>query len=150
MMHQATTDPELTQHWLTDPSHKLRLSFHEATSLLRFISKTDTYAQRLNGPVLVVQGLGDHLVSPKAVAKLVRDIPSENKTFLIDGKGEHLVLEEGKFSPPLVEKLIAWMKTESSDQSRMAFVTEVVNDQALSSKEKRRCKTLWRLSRNPN
>jgi len=149
MMHQATTDPELTQHWLTDPSHKLRLSFNEATSLLRFISKTDTYAKRLTAPVLVVQGLGDHLVSPKAVAKLVRDIPSEHKTFLIDGKGEHLVLEEGKFSPPLVEKLIYWMKTESSDQSRMAFVTEVVNDLALSSKEIRRLKKLQRLSGKP-
>lgn len=150
MMHQATTDPELTEHWLTDRSHKLRLSFKEATSLLQFISKTDTYAKRLIKPVLIVQGLDDHLVSPKAVAKLVRDIPSENKTFLIDGKGEHLVLEEGKFSPPLVEKLIAWLKAEPVDKSRIVFITEVVNDQALSSKEIRKLKKLQRLSGKTN
>jgi Lysophospholipase len=146
MMHQATTDPELKEHWLTDPSHKLKLSFKEATSLLRFISKTETYAKRLTKPVLIVQGLDDHLVSPKAVAKLVRDIPSDNKTFLIDGNGEHLVLEEGEFSPSLVEKLIDWMKNKSSERARSAFITEVVNDQALSPGQIRRLKTLRRLA----
>lgn len=146
VMHQATTDPELTEHWLTDPSHKLKLSFKEATSFLRFISRTDTYAKQLTKPVLVVQGLDDHLVSPKAVAKLFRDIPSDNKTFLIDGKGEHLVLEEARFSPPLVEKLIGWMKTDVTDQSIPA-VTEVVNDQTLSPQEKRRLQTLRRLAK---
>jgi acylglycerol lipase len=137
VMHQATTDPELTRHWLTDPSHKLKLTLKEATSFLSFISKTDSYAKQLTKPVLVVQGLNDHLVSPKAVAKLVRDIPSDNKTFLIDGKGEHLVLEEGKFSPPLFEKLIDWIKTESTNQSKPLAI-DVVNDQALSIQKRRR------------
>lgn len=146
VMHQATTDPELAEHWLTDPSHKLKLSLKEATSFLGFISKTDYYAKLLTKPVMVVQGLNDHLVSPKAVAKLVRDIPSDSKTFLIDGKGEHLVLEEGKFSPPLVEKLINWIKKPSSDQPRLA-VTEVVNAEALSPKEVRKLKILLRLAR---
>lgn len=149
VIHQATSDPELAEHWLTDPSHKLKLTLKEATSFLSFISKTDYYAKQLTKPVLVVQGLNDHLVSPNAVAKLVRDIPSDNKTFLIDGKGEHLVLEEGKFSPPLVEKLIAWIKTESTDQSRSA-TTEVVNDQALLSQEKRRLEKLRRLAKTKN
>lgn len=146
VMHQATADPELAAHWLTDPSHKLKLTLKEATSFLNFISKTDSYARQLTKPVLVVQGLDDRLVSPKAVAKLVRDIPSDNKTFLIDGKGEHLVLEEGKFSPPLIENLIDWIKTESTDQSR-ATVTVVVNDRSLSPKEIRRLKTLRRLAK---
>lgn len=145
LMHQATADPELREHWLTDPSHKLKLSFKEATSLLKFISKTDTYAKRLEKPVLVVQGLDDRLVSPKAVAKLVRDIPSNNKTFLIDGKGEHLVLEEGKFSPPVVEKLVDWMKSDVTDQSRTAE-TEVVNDQMLSPQDTKRLQKLRRLA----
>ncbi len=146
VIHQATTDPELTAHWLTDPSHKLKLSFKEATAFLSFISKTDTYAKRLTKPVLVVQGLDDHLVSPKAVAALFRDIPSDHKTFLIDGKGEHLVLEEGRSSPPLIEKLIAWMKTDSTSQSGPAAI-EVVNDQQLSPKEKRRLATLCHLAK---
>lgn len=146
VIHQATTDPQLTSHWLTDPSHKLKLSWKEATSFLNFISKTDDYAKQLMKPVLVVQGLGDHLVSPRAVATLFRNIPSYNKTFLIEGKGEHLVLEEGKFSPSLVEKLMDWMKTDSTSQSRPAAI-EVVDDQALSAKEKRRLSTLRNLAK---
>jgi len=136
IMHQATTDPELAEHWLTDPSHKLKLSLKEATSFLSFISKTDSFAKHLTKPVLVVQGLDDHLVSPKAVAKLFRDIPSGNKMFLIDGKAEHLVLEEARFSPPLVEELVGWMKKDANSQVRPSAI-EVVNDEALSSKEKR-------------
>lgn len=145
IMHQATSDPELTEHWLTDPSHKLKLTLKEATSFLSFISKTETYARQLTKPVLVVQGLDDRLVSPKAVAKLVREIPSDNKTFLIDGKGEHLVLEEGRFSRPVIEKLISWLKMDATDQSGRVL-TEVLNDQALSSHEKRRLQALQRLS----
>lgn len=146
VIHQATKDPELTAHWLTEPSHKLKLSWKEATSFLNFISKTDDYAKQLMKPVLVVQGLDDQLVSPKAVATLFRNIPSNNKTFLIDGNGEHLVLEEGRSSPPLVEDLIEWMKTDSTSQSELAVI-EVVNDQALSPKEKRRLSTLRHLAK---
>lgn len=147
VIHQATTDPELTEHWLTDPSHKLKLSWKEASSFLNFISKTDTYAKQLRKPVLVVQGLNDHLVSPKAVATLFRKIPSENKTFLIDGKGEHLVLEEGRFTPPLVEKLVNWLKADFRYESRPSVI-EVVNDQGLSPKAARRLLMLRRLAIN--
>ncbi|MBS1954457.1 MAG: alpha/beta fold hydrolase [Cyanobacteria bacterium SZAS-4] len=143
IMHQATSDPELTQHWMTDSSHKLKLTLKEATTFLNFISKTESYAKQLTTPVLVVQGLDDRLVSPKAVATLVREIPSNNKTFLIDGKGEHLVLEEGRFSRPVVEKLISWLKMDTQSGRT---VTEALNDQELSSREKRRLQTLRRLA----
>jgi alpha-beta hydrolase superfamily lysophospholipase len=113
LLHQATSDPALTEHWLNDHSHKLKLTFGEATSFLNFIAKTDGFAEHLNLPVLVVQGLNDHLVSPRAVARLFADIPSENKTFLVDGTGEHLVLEEGRFTPAVIEKLVSWMKRDS-------------------------------------
>ena len=146
VIHQATTDPELAAHWLTDPSHKLKLSWKEASSFLSFISKTDDYAKRLLKPTLLIQGLDDHLVSPKAVAKLFRNIHSDSKTFLIDGQGEHLVLEEGKSSAPLTTKLIDWMKTDSTSNSGRA-VFEVVNDQALSPKQKRRLSTLRNLAK---
>lgn len=141
VIHQATSDPELTAHWLADPSHKLKLSWKEATSFLNFISKTHYYAKRLTKPVLVVQGLNDNLVSPKGVATIFRDIPSNNKTFLIDAKGEHIVLEEGRSSPALIEKLIEWMKTDSNSQSRPAVI-DVVNDQALSPEEEQRLSKL--------
>lgn len=147
VVHQATTDPELIEHLLTDPSHKLRLSMKEATSFLSFISKTDSYAKQLTKPVLVIQGLDDHLVSPRAVAKLFKDIPSDNKTFLIGGKSEHLVLEEAKFSPALLEKMIGWMKACVPSQARQASI-EVVDDDALSAKGQRRLSKLQKLARS--
>lgn len=146
IVHQATTDPQLTEHLLTDSSHKLKLSLGEATSFLKFISKTDNYAKQLIQPILMVQGFGDHLVCPEAVAKLFNAIPSSNKTFLIDGKGEHLVLEEARFSPILIAKLISWMKSDIAAQSAKN-VAEVINTQALSSKEKSRLFALLYLAK---
>jgi hypothetical protein len=103
----------------------LKLSFGKATSFLSFIKKTDTYVKQLAKPVLVVQGLNDHLVSPRAVAKLFKDIPSDNKTFLIVGKAEHLVLEEGRFSPALSAKLIDWMKTVGASMSNIGRANSI-------------------------
>jgi alpha-beta hydrolase superfamily lysophospholipase len=133
-MHQATTDKELTQHWLSDPSHKLKLSFGEARSFLSFIKNTDLYAKQFKKPVLIVQGLNDHLVSPNAVAKLFKDMASSNKTLLIDGKGEHLIIEEGRFCPALLAKLIAWIKSDDTVESTRNIV-EIVDDEGLSAKE---------------
>ncbi|CAN5278818.1 hypothetical protein BH10CYA1_BH10CYA1_45920 [soil metagenome] len=145
VIKQATSDPKLSEHWLADSSHKLKLSLGEATSFFGFINKTDKYAKQIEKPVLVIQGLNDHLVSPRSVAALFRDIPSDNKTFLIDGKGEHLVLEEDRFTKALTEKLIDWMKIDAVAQSPR-FTVEVVNDQALSTAENRRLKKLRRLA----
>ncbi len=146
LMHQATTDPLLLEHWLTDPGHKLKLSLGEATALLHFIAKTDRYAKQLTKPVLVIQGLNDHLVSPKGVARLFKDIPCNNKCFLIDAKGEHLILEEARFTPPVMEKLVAWLKSESESGSSSARAeVEVVNDSNLSSEQEKKLSTLQRL-----
>lgn len=143
VMHQATTDKELTQHWLSDPSHKLKLSFGEAKSFLSFIKNTDLYARQLKKPVLIVQGLNDHLVSPNAVAKLFKNMASSNKTLLIDGKGEHLIIEEGRFCPALLVKLIAWIKSDDTVESTRNIV-EIVDDEGLSAKEKEHLSILSR------
>ncbi len=141
LLHQATSHADLTEHWLTDRSHKLKLTFGEATAFLKFIKKTDSFASRLTPPVLVVQGLNDRLVSPKAVAKMFLDIPSKAKTFLIDGTGEHLVLEEGQFTPAVVKGLVAWMKNESLTKSTTPNF-ELVDDAHLSHSEQRRLSKL--------
>lgn len=146
VMRQATADPKLIEHWRTDPSHKLRLSLLEATAFQSFISKTDKFAKKLSTPVLIIQGLNDHLVSLESVAKIYRDIPATNKTFLIDGQGEHLVLEEGRASPELVQKLVAWLKTGVHAQSRTVGL-EAINDTALSAKEQQRLTQLRELIR---
>lgn len=155
VIHQATSDHELREHWLAGQSHKMKLSRKEATDFVRFVSKTDSYAKKVTKPVLVMQGLEDHLVSPKAVAKLFGDIPASNKEFLIDAKGEHLLLEEGKFSPVLLERLIAWLKADQSspklDATKLVSTKQitsinVINDQNLSPAATRRLSRLQKLA----
>lgn len=145
LMHQATADPKLTEHWLKDPSHKLTLSLGEARAFLSFIHKTDLYAKKLNLPVLITQGLNDNLVSPKSVARLFKDIPSRNKTVLIDGKGEHLLLEEGEFSPALKSRLIEWIKVDRVAQV-MTPAVEIINGEMLSPGERQRLAVLFSIS----
>jgi len=136
-IHQATKDQSLSDHWMNDSSHKLKLTLGEAKAFMSFISKTDHYAKRLSKPLLVVQGLNDNLVSPVAVARLFRDAQSNNKTFLIDGEGEHLVLEEGRFSPALVGKLVNWIDNNSQRSSQSPLV-ETINTDNLTERQSKR------------
>lgn len=147
VINQATSDHELTEHWLTEPSHKMKLSRKEAFDFVRFVSKTDSYAKKLEMPVLVMQGLDDHLVSPTAVAELFGDIPARSKEFLIDAKGEHLLLEEGNFSPALIEKLIAWLKADHPSERSPTLIT-MINDQSLPAPEAHRLQRLLKVANN--
>jgi len=145
VVHQATSDQNLADHWLHDSSHKLKLSFGEATAFMKFIKKTDTYAKQLTKPVMVVQGLKDNLVSPKTTARLYKNISSGNKVFLIDAKGEHLLLEEGRYSKALTKKLVDWLKTDHSLSEHFKLV-EVINDELLSQGELRQLRKLQLLA----
>ncbi len=147
VINQATSDHELAEHWLTGQSHKMKLSRKEAFDFVIFVSKTDRYARKLEMPVLVIQGLGDHLVSPKAVAELFGDIPAKSKEFLIDAKGEHILLEEGNFSPALLEKMLAWLRANHSSHRSATLIT-VVNEQSLSAPEAHRLLRLKKLANN--
>lgn len=144
VMRQATSNVRLTEHWVADQSHKLKLSLSEARAFLAFISKTKTYARKLNVPVLVVQGLNDRLVSAKAVCVLYRSIACSNKMLVIDCKGEHLVLEEGQSSKALVEKLVEWIVTDSLAESMRKTCT--LNCQKISRDEQKRLRKLLRIS----
>ena len=148
VIHQATSDPELAQHWLSDDSHKMRLSFSEGRKFLSYISATDRSAKKLIKPVLFVQGLNDHLVSPDAVAKLFSAVRSTNKTSVIDAKGEHLVLEEGRCSPALSEKIIAWIKENAAFDNLFEHKVLILNEQALSRQESKKLSEVKRTAQN--
>lgn len=137
VVKQATSDPNLTEHLLSDPSHKLRLSANEVASFLRFISKTKKAASHIGIPVLFVQGLNDRLVPPPAVARLFSQVPAQEKQFIVDAQGEHLLLEEGQISPVLLQSLIQWLKrtTVAPNDTRNLFV--VVNDCPVATDKKR-------------
>jgi alpha-beta hydrolase superfamily lysophospholipase len=137
VIRQATSDRELTEHLLSDPSHKLRLSAAEAASFLSFTSKTNKAAREVTCPVLFVQGLNDRLVNPRAVARLFSVVPAQEKEFIIDAQGEHLLLEEGQTSRPLLEALMQWLKRPAvaADKPRIVFL--IVNDSTADADKKR-------------
>lgn len=137
---QATADPHLTEHLLKDSSHKLKLSLSEAREFLSFIAKTDDYAKKLRKPILVLQGVNDRLVSPTAAAKLFRAVDdTAGKTMIIDGTGEHLLLEEGQFTPALADQLIAFIKDAGTGKGS---VVKAVNTEKLSDKQKHKLNRL--------
>lgn len=144
VMKQATSDSQLSGHWIADRSHKLKLSFEEARRFLKFISKTEEHARRLEKPVLILQGLNDHLVSPKAVSKIYRGIPSSHKALLIDCSGEHLLLEEGQYKQALLDELVKWITAPDLEQNRTGVSTLL--SEPLSKKEKRRLRKLEKIS----
>ncbi len=134
LIKQASSDPELTEHLLEDPAHKLKLTAGEAAAFLRFTRKTGSYSRKLRKPVLMIQGLDDRLVSPFAVAKMYNDLLCNEKTFMLDAKAEHLLLEEGQFSKEVSDKLINWLKSEHKS-SNSASTLVLFNDDGLSNKE---------------
>lgn len=145
VMRQATTNAELADHWISDRSHKLKLSLAEATRFLTFIRKTDQYARRLKKPVLIIQGMKDELISPGSVCKLYRSIPTTKKTLLIDCQGEHLVLEEGQYSSIMLHEVIDWLTQQNAQHSEPRISS--LQCDAISKKERKRLSHLIRLGR---
>ena len=74
-------------------------------------------------PVLVIQGLHDHLVKPEGAAGLIRRLPTANKTFAIDCSAEHLILEEGQFSDEDLMALSSWIDNQIAHPNRLATET---------------------------
>ena len=121
VIKQATTSASLRQHWLEDDAHKLELSPGEALSFIRFIHRTPhNSGQIASTPVLVIQGLHDHLVKPEGAAGLIRRLPTANKTFAIDCSAEHLILEEGQFSDEALMALSSWIDNQIAHPNRLA------------------------------
>jgi len=61
--------------------------------------------------------------------------------------GEHLILEESRFTPPVTQELIAWIKTADSSLPGVSIV-EAVNSRDLSLKEQQELTKLQKLSKS--
>jgi acylglycerol lipase len=146
VVRQATSDHALSVHLLTDPAHRLNLSWGEARTFLRFIAKTDDFARTIQSPTLLVQGTQDNLIMPKGAARLFRQIPSGDKTLLLDGQAEHLALQEAKPNDVLLTKLINWIRWRAEAPITTVQV-EVINDNTVSPAQRRRIERLVQRAR---
>ncbi len=118
VVKQATTNPDLQKHWLTDEKHKLDLSPKDALSFLHFIAHTPTNALLIDKlPVLIIVGLHDNLVKQSGAAVLFHDMPTNNKTFVIDAAAEHLIYEENQFSSADINELQTWIEKNMNQET---------------------------------
>ncbi|MBX9691394.1 MAG: alpha/beta hydrolase, partial [Cyanobacteria bacterium] len=75
------------------------------------------YAKQIETtPVIIFQGVADTLVKPEATYDLFRAIAYKDKSFVMVGNAEHLIFEEGCFTPAVLKGLVAWMESHSPQE----------------------------------
>ncbi|MBK8221339.1 MAG: alpha/beta fold hydrolase [Candidatus Obscuribacter sp.] len=114
LLLKATGNPQLRDVWKTDPLSRKMLSPKELIRFQSFMSDNTKFAVKLNTrPVLVIQGMDDHLVKPPSTLKIYRRISSVNKSLLEIKSGEHLTLEMNQCTPLVLENLVSWVTSNS-------------------------------------
>lgn len=114
LLAKATADPNVRQAWKADPLARKTLSPKELISFQLFMSGNGKSAAKIKSkPVLVIQGMDDHLVKPPSTIKLYSLISSSNKTLLKVNSGEHLTFELNQCAPIVLEHVIKWVQSNS-------------------------------------
>lgn len=147
ILRRATSDVNLRSHWSTHKDHHLDLSAKEAYRMLSFIRKCPARAKTIDQiPVLFIQGIHDRLGNLLSVAHLVRIMPAKDKSFLLDGTQEHVIFEEGRFSPTLISMLISWMDSRLKKCESKNFKPEayLICGKNLTSKQRAHALQLFR------
>lgn len=114
VINQATHDPKLKQIWAGDPMTRSTLSPQELLAFQSMCNRNVECAKRIRlTPVVIFQGVSDGLVRPEATYDLFRAIACKDKSFVMVGNAEHLIFEEGCFTPAVLKGLIAWMESHA-------------------------------------
>lgn len=119
IVDQATNDASLQKKWKSDPKSKLDLSPVDLMKFDVFMRETNGYARKIdNVPVVMLQGLKDELVRPESTFKLFRSLKSPDRTMMVYGNCEHIMIEEGEFSDVILFQLVDWFKTHGKAAPR--------------------------------
>lgn len=114
VINLATHDPRVKHAWAEDPLTRSRLSPHELLVFRSFFKRNLEYAKQIrHTPVVIYQGVCDELVKPEATYDLFRAITYRDKSLVMVGNTEHLIFEEGCFTPAVLKGLVAWMETHA-------------------------------------
>jgi pentatricopeptide repeat protein len=110
VINQATDREQVKAAWINDPMTRTDFSPVELVKFQHMINRNLEYARKLkNTPVIVFQGVGDKLVKPQATYEIFQAIASKDKELIMVGNAEHLIFEEGQFTPSVLQGLIGWM-----------------------------------------
>lgn len=107
---QATKKPELRAIWANDIKAKNDFSPRELITFALFMQKTLGRCRDIKKtPVFMVQGLKDKLVKPQGTVDLFKAVSQDDKTILMIGNEEHLILETDTQAPLVLGALDTWM-----------------------------------------
>lgn len=107
---QATAKPELREIWANDLKAKNNFSPKELIQFALFMQRTLGRCKDIKKtPVFMVQGLKDNLVKPQGTFDLFSNVSTDDKTILVIGNEEHLILETDTQSPLVINSLDTWL-----------------------------------------
>ncbi|MBC8000206.1 MAG: alpha/beta fold hydrolase [Leptolyngbya sp.] len=107
---QATSKVELRDAWKNDPRARGDLSPIELIKFDLFMKETRKRCALIRTtPIMVVQGMADKLVRPEGTYEMYHNVNSPDKTMIIIGNAEHLILETPNQSKVLLDGLTAWL-----------------------------------------
>ncbi|MBS2006339.1 MAG: alpha/beta fold hydrolase [Cyanobacteria bacterium SZAS TMP-1] len=110
VIKQATKKEDLRERWANDPLGRKDLSPAELIAFQSFMNKNIDEAARIKStPVLVIQGAEDKLVIPASTVKLYNSIASYQKSKVLSRNAEHLIFEEGQFTPEDLAYVTNWI-----------------------------------------
>lgn len=114
----ATSDKRARESLAQLESRRQRFTVVESMKFLMFTKKLPFTAYQIaHRPVLFVQGMKDKLSEPSDTAELFNSITSKRKTFILDNDAEHLIYEEGLFTPQLLSSLKDWILNTAEGQA---------------------------------
>ncbi|MBZ0185425.1 MAG: alpha/beta fold hydrolase [Candidatus Obscuribacterales bacterium] len=93
------------------------VSAAELLHFQKFMHHTVKAARKLDRvPSIFLQGLSDRLVKPKGTAEIYSAVKCRDKDFIVIGKQEHLVFEEGECPDWIIDCLDGWLKAKVLSQ----------------------------------
>ncbi|MDZ4837589.1 MAG: alpha/beta fold hydrolase [Candidatus Melainabacteria bacterium] len=125
--NKASSDEKLQKQWLSDSNYRMNYSAPEAFHYYRLMQSTPKNAKEIKGiPVLVMQGLNDHLSKPCASVKLFKKLKNKSKQLAIVLGGEHLVLEENQLKPLVASFVEDWVLNQMHDKKASNATPQMV------------------------
>jgi lysophospholipase len=114
VINQATHNPRVKEAWTDDPNTRKTLSPEELIAFQSMCNRNLEAAKQITKtPVMIFQGVSDMLVKPEATYDLFRAITCKDKSLVMVGNAEHLIFEEGCFTPAVLKGVVAWMESHS-------------------------------------
>jgi lysophospholipase len=112
VINQATHNPRVKEAWADDPDTRKTLSPEELIAFQSMCNRNLEAAKQITKtPVIIFQGVSDKLVKPEATYDLFRAIVCKDKSLVMVGNAEHLIFEEGCFTPAVLKGVVAWMES---------------------------------------